>query len=258
MITSKTGLWIVFCIVLLSFLTFSCDPETPITPNDTTAGQTEGFWVTTLDTTIGLYLAYFNDGVEFYELDLDKDGIKDLKFHGFQDYWHGPTSYNTSIYCLHDSILLSHYSYTDTIFLSIGSNYHEEGDTTVCTTYYRYNCERQNTDDSINSFMDGSHIKALQFGDKLNEADFWSSSTSHMRKYNYPYGAALPAYLYSSNDTAYYEGTSTNYSCHNFAQNEIIYVGFKIIYADFYKLGWIKLELIDNYKIHLIEYGLMD
>ena len=153
---------------------------------------------------------------------------------------------------------MSHYSYTDTIFLSISSNYHEEGDTTVCTTYYRYNCERQNTDDSISSFMDGNHIKALQYGYKLNETDFWSNSTSHMRKYNFPYSAGLPFYEYSSNDTAYYQGLWENYSCHNFAQNEIIYIGFKIIYTDFYKLGWIKLQLSDNYKIHLIEYGLMD
>ena len=58
--TYKTSIWIFFCIGLLMFSSWSCDQETPINSNNVTAGQTYGFFVTTLDTTIGLYLANFS------------------------------------------------------------------------------------------------------------------------------------------------------------------------------------------------------
>jgi hypothetical protein len=247
----------IIVIVLASFLFViiftACKDKTSINLNTIRAGQTENLNITNIDTTIGFYEAMGNQNDQYFEIDVDNDGNNDLKFLGLQEYWHGPTSYTTSINCLHNNIYLMTDIITDTIFFSINTGYYHDGDTIISTTFYRYDCERISENDVIDTIVNNTNLQNLAYYEIIDKDELWNNGEFYMRKYDFPF---IPYYVYSSNDTAYYERISRYFYCHNFPQDENIFIGFKILIDNTEKLGWIKIELSDNYKIRIIEYAL--
>ena len=141
----------------------------------------------------------------------------------------------------------------DTIYFSSSTTFAQQGDTTLSITYLRYNCQRLSENDIIDTIINNTILQNLTSGEIISINQLWGNAVYNMRKYN---SSFPPIHIYSSNDTAYYEGISRQMYCHNFPQNEIIYLGFKISSGNFDKLGWIKIELTDNYRINIIEFAL--
>jgi hypothetical protein len=231
----------------------ACKDNVPEDINSITAGQIENLNITSLDTTIGFYEAIGNQSSQFFELDVDNDGTNDLRFQGLQEFWHGPTNYVTNINCLNNNISLLTSNVIDTIYFSSSTTFAQQGDATWSITYLHYNCQRLSENDIIDTIINNTILQNLSSGEIIDRNQLWGNAVYNMRKYNYTFP---PVHIYSSNDTAYYEGISRQMYCHNFPQNEIIYLGFKISSENLDKLGWIKIELSDNYKIRIFEYAL--
>ncbi|MBN1925934.1 MAG: hypothetical protein JW798_08865 [Prolixibacteraceae bacterium] len=63
---------------------------------------------------------------------------------------------------------------------------------------------------------------------------------------------------YIENDIPVYYQVSYHYSCHAIPNNEIVYLGIKLTDSFGEKLGWIKLALMDRYKLLIFETAIQE
>jgi hypothetical protein len=112
--------------------------------------------------------------------------------------------------------------------------------------YKRYTCERISSEDSIISIKTSNEVKALGKGAIINRYDNFKSDTIELTEkwYSYP-----PRTIYESNDTTIFQVDIYANDCSEFPNDKIVYLGIKV--GD--RLGWIKLSVMDNYRISILE-----
>lgn len=190
---------------------------------------------------------YPNSSTVYYELDVDQDGINDIKFSKevIGSYSTGPSP-QTKIELLNNETWLAVSDIPDTLYYFEIDLFHSTSPV-IQDRYQKTSCLPNSTSDSVISTSN----YALYFanGDSLTHQLNWSSEIKIPEHYN----ANFPYLEDSSNPdtTIYYHSYHYN-DCNDIPYNTSIYLGIKKYYCGEEKLGWIKLNLGD-YELHIQE-----
>ena len=232
--------------------------EPPIVHDKISIGeQMLGVTISNIDTIIigGYY------SPKYFDIDINSDGVSDISFMSEQ---YGSPAMGlhprTKIFCLNSQCELFGYYSNDTTFFNdtIVFLQNEQSDT-VTDAYLKAinSCQPIGIDDSIDVLYQAFRIKVLAENDSISNADIFKCDTLFLTNEGY---SAFPYYYLSGagTDTVFYFTTSTIRGCNNFPPNLIRYIGLKMNVSGVEKLGWIKLSIIDKYKITIHQSAIQD
>lgn len=189
------------------------------------------------------------------DLDLNKDGVNDFRLRS--EIWGSPgmgLHPEASILSLNENCLINGQLLNDTTFYSyfVHTYYGENGSPFYIQYYHTYSNQRINDDDSIFSVQTNGF--KINF---LNESDIiYNSEEYHSDRFVLTEGWSATVngpYPNLTNDTvrSYYE--THYYNSNVIPDDRLSYIGIKLNYSYKEKIGWIKLGVIDDYKIILLE-----
>lgn len=200
-------------------------------------------------------LVGYRYGDSAYNLDIDGNGEKDLRFFGSRNELMGLGSwYNVKIFCISDSIRLYTYSYNDTIYISNDTTQSIQNGVMNISIVKSYLCQRKDNKDIFSSITDKS-LNRLQINDTLKMNDIFENNDFEIRKTypNYP----KSYYLYFQNkDTAIYKSNIFLTGCHYFPGNDTSYIGLLLKVGANQKLGWIKISITNGRETNILETAL--
>ena len=198
-------------------------------------------------------------GEDNYDIDFNKDGVKDIRL--ISEVWGGqglgfhPRS---SIMCLTQNCMINGFKRNDTTYLRIINFIHGFNSANGCVELikgYSYSCHLKDKRDSI------FEIQLLHFnlspetkGTNLRLANTFKSDTIILVEDNRSTGGML--YSGCQNDTSISDASSYDFSCWFFPSNTIRYIGIKLISNNIEMLGWIKVSISNFNKITVLEYAL--
>lgn len=197
-------------------------------------------------------------GKESIDLDIDNDNNNDIRL--ISETWGSPGyGYNprSIIWCLHENVLLNGYQTNDTNFLNRDTRI-LSGPNNITEIWINliYSCKRIDKNDSIlsichNVFKLSPHnrnellINSDVFNcDSITLIDDWYSFTSAPKD--------------SGIDTVMYERVVHSNDCFLFPLEEIKYIGLLLGNDTVSRLAWIKLSIINNNIISILESAIQE
>lgn len=198
--------------------------------------------------TIITSVSYPSSPAVSFEIDIDQDGINDLKIIRTVggSYTTGPIP-ETSIETLNDQTWLRTSTLSDTLYSYTIVTF-SGSDPVVETIEHHQNCIANSPLDQVISTS--NYLLYNSAGEEINTDHSWENGHYTLRH------KSQNNYLYDDNsnpDTLVYETLVYANSCHDIPVGETVYLGIKKLYCGEEKLGWIKLTLISGYKLHIHE-----
>lgn len=200
-------------------------------------------------------LVGFKYGDSTYNIDIDRNGEKDVQFFGSRNQMMALGTWsNVQIRCLSNNIKLRSYPYPDSIFISNERSERKEYGVVKIYNYINYLCQRKNKDDQFKSLTSISLIQLSEKNILSVDDQFTNANFEIRRKYiSYPIDYWL---YYKSKDTLIYKITTQLTGCHYFPANGTAYVGFNIQDSQRERLGWIKISIKDGLETAILETAL--
>lgn len=190
---------------------------------------------------------------EFIKYDLDGDKIDDIGFES--TVWGSPAiggHPKATIFCLHEDAKLLGYQQNDTSFLNTYIRI-DNGQGGIVEIYENINvsCHRIDESDSIlniafDNFKLETHLKSEEFSPE----DLFRSDTIVIATDSYSY--PIDQINICEDSTKYISRSFIN-GCDDLPQDKICYLGLKILDGKKETLGWIKISISNQYKIHILE-----
>ncbi|MBK8736437.1 MAG: hypothetical protein IPL98_11280 [Saprospiraceae bacterium] len=245
---------ILFIMACSSLMT--CKKANDLDPNDDKMvdtnkivfGLNSDLQITNYDT---LVMGTYNTLAGF-DLDVDSNNVSDFRLTSelWGSHYLGLHPRST-IHSLNSNSLLSGILKNDTIYLNKNTVLKNGTDSTFqIYNYTTYTCKKIDSNDPISQInVEQFKVVSKNKDEMLNKSDLFRSHTFTLIDDWIRYGPKTT----TSNDTTVYDFTLTDYSCNNFPQDQIVYIGFKIIDTKSEKLGWIKIKIIEEYKILIME-----
>ncbi len=242
--------------ILLFVALVACRTETVEvnTPDEIQPGTSSGLVVNRLDSlVIGAYHSLVN-------CDLDIDGNLTPDFRLTSEVWGSPgmgQHPRASLMSLNDRSLFNGQILNDTTFFSESSNVTSgENETPVIVSHTRsYSCSRINFDDSIVSVRPNLFaVRYFQPGESIRRSDPFQADTLTLTD-GY---SSQEVGVENRNDTIIHHWDFYHTTCYTMPGDRIWYVGIKLVVGDAEKIGWIKMALMDNYKILVLETAIID
>lgn len=231
-------------LFLLSAMFFvamvSCHKQPDTDSNKITFGDTTGMIVITYDSSM-----WYNDTGRPFILDLNNDGVNDIKIETYYDGPHQEPHQTLTIICLNnnielfgDSIVKEYYYHHDTVI----STYIDASQTKWEVTTDEHllsTCEKPSEDDPIQTTT-AFDVFACDGNESITMNDHFQSGKAILfREDTYGY----LAYPDPTTNTAFVYTSSQIYQCWNFPTSEEKYIGFKLTQNGNSRLGWIKIFL---------------
>lgn len=242
-------------LILLSLVTcsISCEREKYYKNSDITIGNYSNMIVTSYDTI--LVGGYHYE--QYLDIDIDNDGENDIRL--ISEVWGSPglgQNPCSKIWSLNDNVRLNGYHANDTTFLNRSTRIIDgPNNTTEIYEYYNITCHQIEGSDSIlNIHHDVFKLLPKDYGNPLSLKDTFQADSITMIDDWYGY----PTKMHISGDTTLYEYYSFYNNCHSFPLDVIKYIGIKTGYKGESRLGWIKLSVIDKYKVVLLESAIQE
>ena len=243
---------VLLLIAVLFFFTACKKEETPKAPRvDKTQiamGDETGMQVVNHDT---LLVGRYNYPV-FLTIDLDGNGYGDVRIQSQNTGSIGSgISIIAEIICLNGNTEVAGVLVNDTVFVTLGDTSYYGGPAIYNAYFTKYfSCERTNEKDSIKELVPNNfHISNFNIDAQVTENDFFRSTNSVLSKNRGPLG--VPQQTGVKGDTTFWMHTYNLGVCFTEIGTAERYFAFKM--ANSNRLGWIKLSVIDNYKIHLLQ-----
>jgi len=219
-------------------------------------GHTEGMIVTNYEN----INPPFQNGQYSYSIDLNGDGIDDIKFVsedvGSANVGHAIVS---SVKCLKNYVELSGELYTQEIYKHIDTTsiwYYNDPeypqfDSIQCMNVVEtYSCERMEETDIIESTTEKLSLNSFDEGDNLPIESFFMSTEVCLKNRSYYYYGSPTGF---GTSTITYHGHSTMNNCDYFPLDEVKYIGFKFSKNGIDRFGWIKIILENDGFDHTIK-----
>lgn len=227
---------------LLFFVQCKKDEEDKYRESFINIGQKANMQVRVYDTLVQGYAQS-----EFYQqvfhLDTDNDGVNDLGFVSETSFANGVGYLNSShVLSLHANAELCGSTHLDTIFM------HRDTVVYDLTVYYIYRigCGRRHQNDSVIRISGPFKVDAFLEDAYLSQSDRFQMDTVYLAQNGFGY---MPNYLYNHGDTTFWETTVVENNCNSIENEDTVYIGFRLQE----RLGWIKIRIEDDYKIHVFE-----
>ena len=235
--------------LLVLVVTFACKKEEK--NNFIQMGKTNKMIINSYDT---LLVGGYNTS-SVLEMDINKDGINDYKLKseiiGSPGMGQHPTA---SIACLSENCTIKGQLLNDTTFYKsfVHSYYGENGSPLFIQYYQTYSKIRTNEYDSVFSIQTNVFkVNYLDDSDVIHQSDLYQSKNFVLTE---GYSTTIDGpYPDMTNDTVRIYYVTHNYNSNVIPNNTLSYIGLKLKSANEEKLGWIKLGVVDNYKIILLE-----
>jgi len=185
-------------------------------------------------------------------LDVDNDHVDDFRLissmWGSAGVGHHPRS---DIQCLTINASLSGFFTTDTLFIAFDSSTFTGNDGKIhMNAFERLSCH------PIGDYSNPIVIKPNTFKiivkmapEKVGIQDVFNSDSLTLMDESY----GLPPYTTIRNDTVIHRILIDYKNCDVFPQDEVNYIGFRIMHGSYIKYGWIKLSLTDINKLIIFE-----
>lgn len=197
---------------------------------------------------------------QYFDIDIDQDSVFDIRF--VSEIWESPPAVGqhprSEILCLNNNIELYGYFKTDTLFLNRLTRILSGPNNTVeIYEYYNYTCYRRDEADSILAIYENVFkIQPKDKNEKLCLMDVFKSDSIILRDdwYYYPYEIEE-----TGQDTiTYIDRTFFNNCDNSLSLDEIKYIGFKMTIENIEKLGWIKVCIMNNNKVVILETAIQE
>jgi hypothetical protein len=240
----------IFLLVLISvFFLLCCEKDNYKRKNEIQIGDKNNMVINYYDTL--LIGEYWN--AQFFDTDLDNDGINDIQFES--NYWGSPGGgYNRSstIRCLNSDVELFGFYTSDTLFWNRDTVIYELTDDPFFNfskyVYCNYTCSRIDVSDTILNVSSAFKIIPLNSGDKLKIEDTFSTNVL----IEDPSGETMPIERVSGDTIIYIYQRNYN-DCISFPLSDTNYIGFRLKNE---KLGWIKISIFNVNQILIHEIGI--
>jgi len=199
----------------------------------------------------------YNDAKKI-DIDINKDKVPDIRLisevWGSQGVGLNPCS---KIWCLNRNTKILGYDKTDTLFLNrLTRIFPGPDNTTEIYNYYNFTCHRIDESDTILAvYKNDFKIAPKNKKEHLSLDDTFKSDSITLIDDSYYYPDYREEY---SEDTVRYTVTSFYNDCNSFPLDEIKYIGLKIQFDNSEKFGWIKLSIIDKFKIFILETAIQE
>ncbi|XOV66950.1 MAG: hypothetical protein ACFHU9_15085 [Fluviicola sp.] len=238
-------------IILLSvfvLVLFSCKKKefpSAVTIGDKEAVQEVGY---------NFLLSGSNSNSTVSVLDLDQDGVNDVKFYNFSTPVVGSgVMPEISIETLHPNIEMNVDVREDSVFRAYFYHWQYAPDGT--RAFFHINvtsCERESQDFWASSKTEtNSYLVPLEEGSMLSVDDIFQSGTFDISTAN---KHITTTEFYP--DSTVYHIEETKRSCFEFPQNSIRYLGFRMTNEEGHKLGWIELEYLGGNKLRIRDWAI--
>jgi len=187
-----------------------------------------------------------------FEMDLDDNGLADIVVismdEGFGGMGTGPIL-GSMIGCLHGQVEILSEGITDSVFLNICSDTIVNGNT-VDIWYHAYSgCKRLDCADSVAleevSLRYRPQVKSMN--EQIDGSGSFRCDTMVMTRGSF--GLPYETLQISPDTTLHRQSVSLIGECYEFPDASVSFIGCRIGS----RLGWIKLMMIDNYRIFLAE-----
>jgi hypothetical protein len=239
---------------ILAVLLFFCSCKKHETNTATTVsvkdsivmGDYSGMLVNKYDTLLDLY----KQAPVSFNLSLGNDGIYNYNFYSYT--WSlasvGVHS-RTYLSCTDANSFLFGYSINDTSFMHFSKTIVSAGPPVKIEQVTTYSCQRTDATDKIDSlYLNHFRIKPLSQGDWLSAKPEYRSDTITLVDDPYDFSGT-----FTQNDTIHNFSIYDQQDCNLFPAAQVKYIGIKITNGSTSKLGWIKLNILDNFRISIIE-----
>lgn len=219
-------------------------------------GHSEGMIVTNYE----IVNSQYQNGQFSYSLDLNGDGIDDIKFVsedvGSANVDHATVS---SVNCLKNYVELSGelymqelYKHIDTVSIWYYTDpEYPQFDSIQCLAVIETKtCERIGETDIVESITEKLSLNSFDEGDTLQLESFFMSTEVCLKNRSYFYYGSPTG---EGTATITYHGHSIMNNCDYFPLDEEKYIGFKFSQNEIERFGWIKIVLENNgYGDHFI------
>ena len=241
---------IVLILLIICISIYACKKEN-LELNTVQIGNVENMILTKYDT----ILVGGNNEAKSIDLDLNNDNLNDFRLTSEVRTYPGEGPHPEAILlCLNENSHIMGQLVSDTTFYrDFVDSYNEgNGPPLYIHYYYRYSNHRDYETDSIISIQ--TNVFKVDF---LNEDDIIYHSNEYQSD-NFVLTESWSAevsgpYPNITNDTMRIFTETHWYNGNVIPEDRLTYIGFKLKDADKEKLGWIKLRVIDNYIIILLE-----
>ena len=254
-----------FILLIASFILFifSCKDHQdlpaiiPIDPpkvNQIIIGDTTNMVLTVLNDNAKVG---FMDGASYFNLDIDRNWIVDIRFYGTRYGLVGLGEwYSVGLSCISDSIKLNIYPYNDSIYISNDTTQYMQFGKLNIYISKNYICQKTDDKDIFYSITRKS-LKCLHVNDTLKINDEFEKETFEIRK-TYPYTSIDRLISFENKYTIIYNDTKILTDCHYFPGygTSYSYVGLLMKDGKKQKLGWIKIAITNGRETQIIETAL--
>lgn len=243
---------IISLIVLCFFI--SCKKDQPLPEEFVKLGDGTKMKISSIDTTI---TGYYHGG-EIFDLDLNDDNSPDVRFSS--TVWGSPgigQHPSTYVLCLHNDVKLLGFFKNDTTFIHTASSSYQDNNNILNITITKtFSCDKAAIEDSVKSvrphefkLLDKSINEIIYLSNEFkNDTILLNTDTQ-----TYP-----PDYLPSGPDTIIRVLKIYKSDCYQFPMSTERYIGFKFMENNMYRLGWIKVNLLQANQIKIIESAIQE
>ena len=244
-------------VLLILLISFACEKkviepeeEPPQQENEFAFGNYTDMIVTFYDT---MLIGGYHD-TQNLNLDLDNDNIRDIRL--ISDIWGSPglgLNPCSKIWSLNSQTLINGYYTNDTLFLNrLTSVVVTPDGITKIYEYYNYSCYRKEQNDIVfKVYYNEFKVIAHEINGSMNLNDDFKADSITLIDNSYShssYGEEI------GTDSLLYSIANNLNDCNLFPMQERVYIGFKKVDSHgVERLGWIKLLIINKYKIFLME-----
>ena len=184
-----------------------------------------------------------------FEIDVDNDNITDFRLSSLNlngSWLHAGIANGTSINCLHNSASLLSFLETDSLFFNVIVDTIVNSSDVTIHIQYASSCSRIAFDDTIINITENNKILQKDPGEYLSIDERFVSDSITITRAQY---SSFPMIINQNPDTTVYANSLYLGNCNLMPNEKVLYFGIRI--GD--KLGWIKLLIIRDYKILLLE-----
>lgn len=239
----------------MCFIILSCDRHDDIQPKVISAEIVMGYYGNRLTKMYDTLIEGGHGSPISIDIDLDNDEVMDIRFTSSNTHSRGCGYYGRKaiLTTLNQSFSISGYIEDDTIFKNIERYYSPYSEfITQVSEHSNYSCNHVGPNDSIATIQNSQFkVHPKYAGDTMTRSGLFESREIEMTRGSYQ--CLGGAWYNTSGDTVLVKFTNYLKDCSSFPLDIISYIGFKQMKDDQIMLGWIKLKIIDNYKILLFE-----
>jgi hypothetical protein len=243
-----------YILIFALALSFSCDkdPGRFNSRDEIIAGNPYRMVITRYDT---LLVGGYNQ-LRGFNLDIDGDLTPDFLL--TSEVWGSPGMGQyprAKIMSLDPNALINCREITDTTFyrMTVDTSYGENWTPVMISYTYSRTCDRVNPKDSIISVKpDVFVMRHSDAGEYILGSEPFKADTLVLNDETYGQSYS-PIYR---NDTIINRFDYYHYSCHSLPNDLFRYIGIKLIRGKEEQLGWIKLGVMNSYKIMILETAL--